>query len=76
MTRTFISVFNDFAIFIVFLTITTLYPLWGDITGRREKHTKANYVFASGHVSIISMMFSIARGTLSVRALLGNYALT
>lgn len=72
MGRTFLSFSSDLLVFIAFMAITTVYPLWNDITGRKGKHTKASYIFATGRVSIVPMMFSIARGVLSVRALLGK----
>lgn len=72
MGRTLLSLSSDLLVFIGFLVITTVYPLWNDITGRKGKHTKASYIFATGRVSMVPMMFSIARGVLSVRALLGK----
>lgn len=72
MGRTLLSLCGDLVIFIGFLILTTVYPLWNDITGRKGKHTKSSYVFATGRVSMVPMMFSIARGCLSVRSLLGK----
>lgn len=72
MGRTLLSLSSDSVIFIGFLIITTIYPLWNDIAGRKGKHTKSSYVFATGRVSMVPMMFSIARGCLSVRTLLGK----
>lgn len=72
MDRMPLSVCGDVAMFIGFLAITTIYPLWNDITGRKGKLTKASYIFATGRVSMLPMMFSIARGVLSVRSLLGK----
>lgn len=40
--------------------------------GREGERTKANYAFGSGRVSMLPMMFSIARGILGVRAILGE----
>lgn len=59
------SQFIDYALFFAFLIGSTLYPLWGGLR-RNNKDTKANYVFASGQVSVFAMMLSIARGTLGV----------
>lgn len=72
MNRTLLSLSGDSIVFVGFLAITTIYPLWNDISGRKGKHTKATYIFATGRVSMVPMMFSIARGTLSVRSLLGK----
>lgn len=72
MSRTLLSLCGDLVVFIGFLAITTIYPLWNDITGRKGEHTKASYIFATGRVSMVPMMFSIARGCLSVRTLLGK----
>lgn len=66
------SQFIDYALFFAFLIGSTLYPLWGGLR-RNKKDTKANYVFASGQVSVFAMMLSIARGTLGVRAFLGKW---
>lgn len=57
--------------FALFIIGSTLYPLWNDIRGRKEKQTKANYVFATGRVSMFAIMLSIARGSLGVRAFIG-----
>lgn len=72
MERSILSLCSDSVAFVGFLAITTVYPLWNDIVGREGKHTKASYIFATGRVSMVPMMFSIARGTLSVRAILGE----
>lgn len=72
MGRSLLSLCGDATVFVGFLAITTIYPLWNDIAGRKGKHTKASYIFATGRVSMVPMMFSIARGTLSVRAILGK----
>lgn len=69
----------DYLLFFGFLIGSTLYPLWNGINCRKRKETdvetgtKANYVFATGQVSIFAMMLSIARGTLGVRSFLGMY---
>lgn len=68
----------DYILFFAFLLGSTLYPLWSGFNCRRTKNTdvesgtKANYVFATGQVSIFAMMLSIARGTLGVRSFLGK----
>lgn len=68
------SVILDYALFIVFLLGSTLYPLWGQFRrSKQQSDTKANYVFASGQVGVFAMMLSIARGTLGVRAFLGKW---
>lgn len=72
MDRSFLSVCGDSVVFVGFLAMTTVYPLWNDIAGRKGEHTKASYIFATGRVSMLPMMFSIARGTLSVRSILGK----
>lgn len=64
------SLTSDYLAFIIFIAITTVYPLWRD--GRKKDKSKEAYVFASGSVSMLPMMFSIARGVMSVRALLGK----
>lgn len=69
------SVIFDYVLFLVFLLGSTLYPLWGGLRRNKKDETKANYVFASGQVSIFAMMLSIARGTLGVRAFLGKFIL-
>lgn len=71
------SIICDYLIFFGFLIGSTLFPLWNKLPFRKknttdQKDTKANYVFATGQVGIFAMMFSIARGTLGVRAFLGE----
>lgn len=64
----------DYLLFTAFLLGSTLYPLCGGFCRKTHKNqTKANYVFASGQVPIFAMMLSIARGTLGVRAFLGEF---
>lgn len=72
MSKQFSSLIWDFVVFAIFLIGSTVYPLWMDISGRKGESTKANYVFATGRVTMLPMMLSIARGTLGVRAFLGN----
>lgn len=70
----------DYLLFFGFLIGSTLYPLWNGLKCCRRKDedlesgTKANYVFATGQVSIFAMMLSIARGTLGVRSFLGMFS--
>lgn len=68
------TIILDYALFFIFLLCSTLYPLWGGFR-KSKNETKANYVFASGQVSVFAMMLSIARGTLGVRAFLGKFLL-
>lgn len=60
----------DYLVFIGFIVISFVIPLWGNFK-TKKKETKANYVFATGSVSMGAMMLSIARGTLGVRSFLG-----
>ncbi|KAI4495781.1 hypothetical protein M0802_008404 [Mischocyttarus mexicanus] len=64
------SMIVDYLVFICFIVISFVLPLWGKFR-RKTKETKADYVFATGHVSMGAMMLSIARGTLGVRSFLG-----
>lgn len=61
----------DYMVFIILVVVTSVVPLWGRFFGKKKTRTKADYVFATGAVSIFSMMLSIARGTLGVRSFLG-----
>ncbi|XP_061502420.1 sodium-coupled monocarboxylate transporter 1 isoform X1 [Anopheles gambiae] len=70
MARSFMDLIWDYAVFVVFIIFSTLYPLWGRFFGKKEK-TKADYVFGLGTISMGAMMLSIARGTLGVRSVLG-----
>lgn len=62
----------DYLVFIILVIITSVVPLWGRFFGKKKTRTKADYVFATGAVSVFSMMLSIARGTLGVRSFLGK----
>lgn len=62
----------DYIVFIILVIVTSVVPLWGRFFGKKKTRTKADYVFATGAVSIFSMMLSIARGTLGVRSFLGK----
>lgn len=65
----------DYVVFSILLFVSTVYPIWKDISERKGKGTKANYIFGHGKVSMFAMMLSIARGTLGVRTFLGNNTL-
>ncbi|XP_012287684.1 sodium-coupled monocarboxylate transporter 1 [Orussus abietinus] len=60
----------DYLVFVGFIVVSFVIPLWGKFRARK-KETKADYVFATGKVSMGAMMLSIARGTLGVRSFLG-----
>lgn len=62
----------DYIVFIIVVFITSFVPLWSRFFGKKKTRTKADYVFATGAVSVFSMMLSIARGTLGVRSFLGK----
>ncbi|KAG7190672.1 hypothetical protein KM043_006750 [Ampulex compressa] len=64
------SMVIDYLVFVGFILISFIVPLWG-VFKRDQKETKADYVFATGSVSMCAMMLSIARGTLGVRSFLG-----
>ncbi|XP_049306544.1 sodium-coupled monocarboxylate transporter 1-like [Bactrocera dorsalis] len=61
----------DYFMFVVFILITIFAPLWKRIFGKKKERSKADYVFATGGISIVAIMLSIARGTLGVRTVLG-----
>lgn len=64
----------DYVMFFLFIAITVLTPLWKRIFKKNKKQrSKADYVFATGGVSVIAIMLSIARGTLGVRTVLGMF---
>lgn len=73
MSKQLSSMVWDYVVFALFIIVSTIYPIWGEIRSKKGKQTKANYVFASGKVSMFAMMLSIARGTLGVRAFIGMY---
>ncbi|KAL0105086.1 hypothetical protein PUN28_016617 [Cardiocondyla obscurior] len=70
MTVHITSMVVDYLVFIGFIVVSFVIPLWGNFK-TKKKETKANYVFATGSVSMGAMMLSIARGTLGVRSFLG-----
>jgi len=63
----------DYLMFVLFIALTVLGPLWKRIFGKKKERSKADYVFATGGVSIVAVMISIARGTLGVRSVLGEF---
>lgn len=63
----------DYFMFVAFIALTVLGPLWTRIFGKTKQRSKADYVFATGGVSIVAVMISIARGTLGVRSVLGKF---
>lgn len=66
------SLVVDYLIFVAFIALSFVIPLWGKFRARKKTETKADYVFATGSgVSMGAMMLSIARGTLGVRSFLG-----
>ncbi|XP_031370883.1 sodium-coupled monocarboxylate transporter 1 isoform X2 [Apis dorsata] len=65
------SMVTDYLVFVGCIVASFVIPLWGKFRGRRKETTKADYVFATGTVSMGAMMLSIARGTLGVRSFLG-----
>lgn len=60
----------DYIIFVILVVATTSVAIYSKFCGAKEK-TKADYVFATGKVSITAMMLSIARGNLGVRSIIG-----
>ena len=71
MTVNASSMVTDYLVFVGCIVASFVIPLWGKFRGRRKETTKADYVFATGSVSMGAMMLSIARGTLGVRSFLG-----
>ncbi|XP_076630792.1 sodium-coupled monocarboxylate transporter 1 isoform X2 [Colletes latitarsis] len=71
MTINASSMVIDYLVFVGCIIISFIIPLWGKLRGSRKEGTKADYVFATGNVSMGAMMLSIARGTLGVRSFLG-----
>ncbi|KAL9899687.1 sodium-coupled monocarboxylate transporter 1 isoform 1-T2 [Glossina fuscipes fuscipes] len=61
----------DYLMFALFVAFTVFTPLWKRLFGKTKQRSKADYVFATGGVSLIAVMISIARGTLGVRTVLG-----
>lgn len=75
MAKSFTDLIWDYLTFIIIVIVTSVVPLWSRLFGKKKTRTKADYVFATGAVSIFSMMLSIARGTLGVRSFLGKYTI-
>lgn len=71
MAKDFKSLGWDYLTFVAFIAFSILAPLWGRIFGKKKQRSKADYVFATGGVSMIAIMLSIARGTLGIRSVLG-----
>ncbi|XP_003428104.1 sodium-coupled monocarboxylate transporter 1 isoform X2 [Nasonia vitripennis] len=66
------SLVVNYLVFIAFIAVSFVIPLWGKFRASKKTETKADYVFAAGSgVSMGAMMLSIARGTLGVRSFLG-----
>jgi hypothetical protein len=61
----------DYVVFAVFILGCSMIAIYSKFAGPKER-TKADYVFATGSVSMAAMMMSIARGTLGVRSFLGK----
>lgn len=74
MAKSFQDLIVDYIVFIILVVVTSVVPLWSRFFGKKKTRTKADYVFATGAISIFSMMLSIARGTLGVRSFLGENA--
>jgi solute carrier family 5 (sodium-coupled monocarboxylate transporter), member 8/12 len=72
MAKDIKSLIADYIVFIIIVIVTSVIPLWSRFFGKKKTRTKADYVFATGAVSLVSMMLSIARGTLGVRSFLGK----
>ncbi|GLV32644.1 uncharacterized protein CBL_00649 [Carabus blaptoides fortunei] len=70
MTKDSLSMIWDYLVFLIFVIATTSVAVYSRYSGPKEK-TKADFVFATGSVSMAAMMLSIARGTLGVRSFLG-----
>lgn len=62
----------DYIVFAVFILGCSMIAIYSKFAGPKER-TKADYVFATGSVSMAAMMLSIARGTLGVRSFLGKF---
>lgn len=73
MAKEFSDLIWDYIVFIGLIIFTVVAPLWKNIRGNQPKKvkSKADYVFASGKVSMFAMMLSVARGALGVRSFIG-----
>lgn len=65
------SMIPDYIFFVIFISASTIYPIWNDMRTKKEAASKDNYVFAKGRVSIFAVMLSIARGMAGVQAFVG-----
>lgn len=75
MKKSFGELTWDYVVFGILVVITTVVPLLGRYIGKKkETSAKADYIFAAGSsISMVSMMLSVARGTLGVRSFLGEF---
>lgn len=69
MARYASSMITDYVVFVIFTLGVLIYPIWLDKRTNKEK-TKNNFIFA--RVTLLAMVFSIARGALGSRTLLGK----
>nr|XP_029716151.1 sodium-coupled monocarboxylate transporter 1 isoform X3 [Aedes albopictus] len=60
----------NYLAFVAFVVVSALIPIRKRLCSRKVK-TKEDYVFGAGHISMLAMMLSIARGTLGVISVLG-----
>ncbi|XP_062534700.1 sodium-coupled monocarboxylate transporter 1-like isoform X1 [Armigeres subalbatus] len=60
----------NYLTFVAFVVVSALIPIRKRLCSRKVK-TKEDYVFGAGHISMLAMMLSIARGTLGVISVLG-----
>lgn len=75
MKKSFGELTWDYVVFGILVVVTTVVPLLGRYIGKKkETSAKADYIFAAGSsISMVSMMLSVARGTLGVRSFLGKF---
>lgn len=86
MAREFNTLLWDYIVFVFFILLSTLLPFWSRIYGyikrkccggarttEKSGGKKADFVFATGSVSLLAIMLSIARGTLGIRSVLGKH---
>lgn len=73
MAKEFKDLIWDYLVFLILIVFTVVAPLWNNIRGNNQKKvkSKADYVFATGKVSMFAMMLSVARGALGVRSFIG-----
>lgn len=71
MAYKWVKIVCDVFIFIVIGFVTLVVPFWKRRLADKPM-TKAQYVYAHGiHVSLVSVIFSLARTTISMRSFLG-----